>query len=203
MGLHASMGVHCYRRSSSRGGPFRSSIRSVTKLSQAARARNAELESVVGPNLKKELDATNQARTEREGALEEANSEIEKRQSEIVRLSADVERLNSELEKALYLAKKTDAPNQQGDFGVGAPRWLAAAIDRTVTDASRNDRISFLPKWSASSRLGLPLSPHGRPMLSGANLSQVKQLGRKQDSPPREGSEDFSEAEIRGRQRGF
>jgi chromosome segregation ATPase len=80
----------------------------------AARARIAELESVV-TNLKKELDAANQARTEREGAVEEANSEIEKRQSEIVRLSAEVERLSSELEKALDLAKKTDAPNQQGD----------------------------------------------------------------------------------------
>jgi cell division protein FtsL len=81
---------------------------------QAARARIAELESVV-MNQKKELDAANQARTEREGAVEEANSEIEKRQSEIVRLSAEVERLSSELENALDLAKKTDAPNQQGD----------------------------------------------------------------------------------------
>ena len=79
----------------------------------AVRARNAELESVI-TNLKKELDAANQARTEREGAVEEANSEIEKRQSEIVRLSAEVERLSSELENALNLAKKTDAPNQQG-----------------------------------------------------------------------------------------
>ena len=87
---------------------------------QAARARNAELESVV-TNLKKELDAANQARIEREGALEEAKSEIEKRQSEIVRLSADVERLNSELEKALDLAKNTDAPNQQGDSASEPP----------------------------------------------------------------------------------
>ena len=54
---------------------------------RATRARNAELESV-DANLKKELDAANQARTEREGAVEEANSEIEKRQSEIVRLRA-------------------------------------------------------------------------------------------------------------------
>jgi peptidoglycan hydrolase CwlO-like protein len=61
---------------------------------RAARARNAELESVV-TNLKKELDAANQARTEREGAVEEANSDIEKRQSEIVRLNAEVERLRS------------------------------------------------------------------------------------------------------------
>ncbi len=81
---------------------------------QAARARIAELEGVV-TNQKKELDAANQARTEREGAVEEANSEIEKRQSEIVRLSAEVERLSRELENALDLAKKTDAPNQQGD----------------------------------------------------------------------------------------
>jgi septal ring factor EnvC (AmiA/AmiB activator) len=81
---------------------------------QAARARNAELESVV-TNQKEELDAANQARTEREGAVEEANSEIEKRQAEIVRLSAEVERLSSELEKALDLAKDADALNQQGD----------------------------------------------------------------------------------------
>jgi septal ring factor EnvC (AmiA/AmiB activator) len=81
---------------------------------QAVRARNAELESVV-TNLQKELDAAKQARTERDGAVEEANSEIEKRQSEIVRLTAEVERLSSELEKALDLAKQTDAPNQQGD----------------------------------------------------------------------------------------
>jgi septal ring factor EnvC (AmiA/AmiB activator) len=81
---------------------------------QAARARNAELESVV-TNQKKELDAANQARSEREGAVEEANSEIEKRQSEIVRLSAEVERLKGELEKALDVAKDADALNQQGD----------------------------------------------------------------------------------------
>jgi peptidoglycan hydrolase CwlO-like protein len=54
----------------------------------AVRARNAELESMI-TSLKKELDAANQARAEREGAVEEANSEIEKRQSEIVRLSAN------------------------------------------------------------------------------------------------------------------
>jgi septal ring factor EnvC (AmiA/AmiB activator) len=82
---------------------------------QAARARSAELESVV-TNLKKELDAANQARAEREGAVEEANSEIEKRQSEIVRLSAEVERLTAELEKAIDLAKNANAPNQQEDF---------------------------------------------------------------------------------------
>ena len=81
---------------------------------RATRAKNAELESVVA-NLKTELDAANQARTEREGAVEEANSEIEKRQSEIVRLSAEVERLNSELEKALDVAKDADVLNQQGD----------------------------------------------------------------------------------------
>jgi septal ring factor EnvC (AmiA/AmiB activator) len=81
---------------------------------RALRARNAELESVV-TNLKKELDASSQARTEREGAVEEANSEIEKRQYEIVRLSAEVERLKAELEKALELAKRNDTPNQQED----------------------------------------------------------------------------------------
>jgi septal ring factor EnvC (AmiA/AmiB activator) len=80
----------------------------------AVRARNAELESVI-TNLKKELDAANQARTEREGAVEEANSEIEKRQSEIVRLSAEVARLSDELRKAIDLAKHTEAPNQSGD----------------------------------------------------------------------------------------
>ena len=72
-----------------------------------ARARNAELESVVA-NLKTELDAANQARTQLQGSLEEANSEIEKRQSEI-------ERLTAELEKAIDLIKDTEAPNRQGD----------------------------------------------------------------------------------------
>jgi chromosome segregation ATPase len=81
---------------------------------RAVRARNAELESVVA-NLKKELDAASQARTEIQGAVEEANSEIEKRQSEIVRLNAEVERLSAELEKAIDLAKNAGAPNQQGD----------------------------------------------------------------------------------------
>ena len=84
------------------------------KDARAVRAKNAELESVV-TNLKKELETANQARTELQGAVEEANSEIEKRQSEIVRLSAEVERLNDELEKAIDLAKNADAPNQEGD----------------------------------------------------------------------------------------
>ena len=84
------------------------------KDATAVRAKNAELESVV-TNLKKELEAANQARTELQGALEEANSEIEKRQSEIVRLSSEVERLNDELEKAIDLAKNADTPNQEGD----------------------------------------------------------------------------------------
>jgi cell division protein FtsL len=79
---------------------------------RSVRARNAELESLVA-NLKKELDAAKQARTEFQGAVEEANSEIEKRQSEIVRLNAEVERLSAELEKAIDLAKS--APNQQGN----------------------------------------------------------------------------------------
>ena len=79
---------------------------------RAVRARNAELESAVA-NLRKELDAAKQARTEFQGAVEEANSEIEKRQSEIVRLNAEVERLSAELEKAIDLAKS--APNQQSD----------------------------------------------------------------------------------------
>jgi chromosome segregation ATPase len=70
-------------------------------------ARNAELESVVA-NLKKELDAANQARIQLQGALEEARSEVEKRHSE-------VERLSAELEKAINLANDADALNQQGD----------------------------------------------------------------------------------------
>lgn|SRR5262245_24907906 len=72
---------------------------------RAARAKNAELESVIA-NLKTELDGANQARTKLQGALSEANSEIEKRQSEI-------ERLNAELEEAIALAKDADAVNQQ------------------------------------------------------------------------------------------
>jgi chromosome segregation ATPase len=59
-------------------------------------------------NLKTELDAANQARTQLQGSLEEANSEIEKRQSEI-------ERLTAELEKATDLAKDAEAPDQEGD----------------------------------------------------------------------------------------
>ena len=93
---------------------------------RAVRVRNAELESVIA-NLKKELDAANQARAEREGAVEEANAEIEKRQSEIVRLNAeverlnaDVERLNTELEKAIE-AKNAAGPNQQGDSAPQPP----------------------------------------------------------------------------------
>jgi predicted nucleic acid-binding Zn-ribbon protein len=77
----------------------------IQKEVRAARARNAELESVVA-NLKKELDAANQAQLQ--GGLEEAKSEIEKRQSEI-------ERLTVELEKAIDLAKDAEAPNRQGD----------------------------------------------------------------------------------------
>ena len=73
----------------------------------ATRAKNAELESVV-VNLKTELNAANQARTELQGSLEEAKSEIEKRQSE-------VERLSAELQKAIDLAKDAAAPNQQGE----------------------------------------------------------------------------------------
>ena len=80
---------------------------------RAATARNAELEGVIA-NLKTELDAANQARTEREGAIEEANSEIEKRQSEVERLSAEVDRLSGELEKAIDLAKHAGDPNQTG-----------------------------------------------------------------------------------------
>ena len=72
-----------------------------------ASARNAKLESVVA-NLKTELDAANQARTELQGALEEVKSQIEKRQSEI-------ERLTAELEKAVDLIKDAEAPNRQGD----------------------------------------------------------------------------------------
>ena len=73
----------------------------------AARTRNAELEREV-VNLKTELDAANQARTQLQGDLDEANLEITKRQSE-------VERLSAELEKAIDLARDATARNQQGD----------------------------------------------------------------------------------------
>jgi chromosome segregation ATPase len=73
----------------------------------AARTRNAELERVVA-DLKTELDTANQARTQLQGGLEEANLEITKRQSE-------VERLSAELEKAIDLAKDATARNQQGN----------------------------------------------------------------------------------------
>jgi chromosome segregation ATPase len=66
-----------------------------------AKARNAELESVIA-NLKTELNAANQARTQLQGGLKEANSEIEKRQ-------AEVERLSAELEQAIDLAKDAEA----------------------------------------------------------------------------------------------
>jgi hypothetical protein len=78
---------------------------------RAAKARNAELEGVIA-NLKTELDAANQARTEREGAVEEANSEFEKRQSEVERLSAEVDRLSGELEKAIDLGMLAIQINQ-------------------------------------------------------------------------------------------
>ena len=82
-------------------------LSSVREQIVQASARNAELESVVA-NLKTELDAANQARTELQGALEEVKSQIEKRQSEI-------ERLTAELEKATDLAKDAEAPDQEGD----------------------------------------------------------------------------------------
>ena len=82
-------------------------LRLVREQVVQASARNAKLESVVA-NLKTELDAANQARTELQGALEEVKSQIEKRQSEIKRLTA-------ELEKAMDLIKDAEAPNQQGD----------------------------------------------------------------------------------------
>ena len=91
------------------GPPFVQIQKDLTAL----RARNAELESVVA-NLKKELDAANQTRTELQGNLDEARSEIEKRQSE-------VERLSSELEKAINLAKEAHAPNRQGDSATEPP----------------------------------------------------------------------------------
>ena len=70
-----------------------------------ARARIAELERVVA-NLKTELDAANQTRTQLQSGLNQANSEIEKKQSEI-------ERLNTELENATV--KDAEAPDQKGD----------------------------------------------------------------------------------------
>ena len=89
-------------------------LSSVREQIVQASARNAELESVVA-NLKTELDAANQARTELQGALEEVKSQIEKRQSEIKRLTA-------ELEKAMDLIKDAEAPNQQGD-SASEPSW--------------------------------------------------------------------------------
>ena len=79
----------------------------VQKDLRATRAKNAELESLVA-NLKTELNAANQARTELQGSLDEAKSEIEKRQSE-------VERLSAELQKAIDLAKDAHTLNRQGD----------------------------------------------------------------------------------------
>ena len=79
----------------------------VQKDLRATRAKNAELESLVA-NLKTELNAANQARTELQGSLDEAKSEIEKRQSE-------VERLSTELENATNFARDAKAPDQKGD----------------------------------------------------------------------------------------
>jgi peptidoglycan hydrolase CwlO-like protein len=93
------------------GAPF---IQSQKDL-QATRAKITELESLI-TNLKTELDAANQSRTQLQGALEEANTEIEKRQSEI-------ERLGAELEKALNLAKQTKAPNQPDNTGEPSGDW--------------------------------------------------------------------------------
>jgi predicted nucleic acid-binding Zn-ribbon protein len=88
------MGVHCFGCRRGSGGRLRPSVDSVTKRFSSSPGENRR-----ATNLKKELDAANQARTEREGAVEEANSEIEKRQSEIMRLSAEVERLTAELKR--------------------------------------------------------------------------------------------------------
>ena len=71
-----------------------------------ARTGMAELERVVA-NLKAELDAAHQARTQLQSALDEANAEIKKQQSEI-------ERLSTELENATNLAKDAEAPDQKG-----------------------------------------------------------------------------------------
>jgi septal ring factor EnvC (AmiA/AmiB activator) len=78
----------------------------------AARAKTAELESVIA-NLKTELDAANQSRTQLQGSLKEAHSEIEKRQ-------AEVERLSAELKKAIDLAQdaealREDSPSEPSD----------------------------------------------------------------------------------------
>ena len=66
----------------------------------------AELERVVA-NLKTELDAAHQARTQLQSGLDEANAEIKKQQSEI-------ERLSTELENATNLSKDAEAPDQKG-----------------------------------------------------------------------------------------
>ena len=79
-------------------------LRLANEQAVQARTRIAELEGVVA-NLKTELDASNQAREQLQGALEEANSDIEKRQFE-------VERLTTDLEKA---TKDAEPPGQEGD----------------------------------------------------------------------------------------
>jgi uncharacterized protein HemX len=93
------------------GAPF---IQSQKDL-QAARERILELENL-NTNLRTERDAANQAQTQLQGALEEANTEIEKRQSEI-------ERLGAELEKAIDLAKQTKAPNQSENTAEPPGDW--------------------------------------------------------------------------------
>ena len=83
-----------------------------------ARAGIAELERVVA-NLKTELDAANQARTQLQSGLDEANAEIKKGQSEI-------ERLNTELEKRH--SQRCRSPRSKRGFCRGGVRWLAAAV---------------------------------------------------------------------------
>ena len=78
----------------------------------AASARISELEIVVA-NLKRELDAANQAQRKLQGALDEANSEVERRQFE-------VERLTTELEEAHQLAKDAEALGDRAHQGDSA-----------------------------------------------------------------------------------
>ena len=88
-------------------GEIQRDLRLANEQGVQARARIEELEREVA-NLKTELNAANEARTQLQGDLDEANSEIEKRQSE-------VERLSAELEKATNLSKDEQPPAQEGD----------------------------------------------------------------------------------------
>ena len=75
-----------------------------------ARTRIAELESAVA-NLKIKLDASNQARQQLQGALDEANSDIEKRQFEVERLTTDLEKATKDAEPTSQDGDSAPAPS--------------------------------------------------------------------------------------------